>query len=53
MVFKNVFLELKMPLSAPYCRFVARFFDCVGQTKLANRHDYESYFKRHLHRKNQ
>ena len=35
MVFKNVFSELKQPLSTPYCRFLARFFDCVGQNDLA------------------
>lgn len=46
MVFKNVFSELKQPLNSLQCRFVARFFDCVGQNDLANRHDYESYFKR-------
>jgi hypothetical protein len=35
MVFKNVFSELKQPLSDLYCRFVARFFYCVGQNDLA------------------
>lgn len=51
MVFKNVFSELKQPLSALRCRFLARFFDCVGQKQICNENYFSNprpYWKAHL-----